>query len=50
MKTSMLIGVAAGSVIGAVATMAMHGDLSSRNMKRMGRKMTRQAHRMGIDL
>lgn len=50
MKASLIVGIAAGTAIGTIATMAMHGDFSSRRMRRMGKKLAKKAHQMGIDL
>ena len=51
MKSSAWIGLVAGGMLaGAACAMAVHGDFSARNMKRMGRDVTRKARKMGINL
>jgi len=45
----MMIGMAAGTILGAAAAWALSGDLNARGMMRISRRISRSASKIGID-
>ena len=50
MKGKMLIGMAAGTLLGAAAAWAMSGDLNAKGMKKVSRNLEREANKLGIQM
>ena len=49
-KMGMMFGAAVGSIVGAVSALALAGDLSAGGMRRIKKRVTKSAHKMGINL